>query len=348
MIKKYKDPFGGIHGASKLSAPSPFKIDKEEALKEINRSLDIWNERKNAKKNIFHSFVELIQKKGQTKKALHWEFFDNSKVSVNIHLLWSKDIIRTLKNIPNEQVKDALIGLKNFYTKISSVKPDLSHPDILRCYNQTAKNYGLQKRKVELKNQIDVEILDPFGGIKLENDEFFFNGVCSDKKIILNSIEKDKRNALNELNFSLEYFDQIDEIQTKKQVNILKKKPKNFSFSYQTSSYYFDVHLFWAGKLIKSIKKVTKKKTRVALVSMKEFIESINTQSPDLCDSSVKLMYEASKYKYKPKRTSRLKHKELLSIDEGGMSYWSNKTHRWIKGRFNKNKNIFVAPNKNQ
>ena len=30
MIKKYKDPFGGIHGESKLSAPSPFKIDKEE------------------------------------------------------------------------------------------------------------------------------------------------------------------------------------------------------------------------------------------------------------------------------------------------------------------------------
>ena len=66
---------------------------------------------------------------------------------MNIHLFWSKNIIRTLKNIPNEKVKDALIGLKNFYTKISSVKPDLSHPDILRCYNQTAKNYGLQKKK---------------------------------------------------------------------------------------------------------------------------------------------------------------------------------------------------------
>ena len=33
--------------------------------------------------------------------------------------------------------------------------------------------------------------------------------------------------------------------------------------------------------------------------------------------------------------------KELLSIDDGGMSYWSNKTHRWIQGRFDKNK-IFL------
>ena len=81
---------------------------------------------------------------------------------------------------------------------------------------------------------------------------------------------------------------------------------------------------------------------------MREFIKSINTQNPDICDSTVKLMYEASKFKYKPKRTSRLNHKELLSIDEGGMSYWSNKTHRWIKGRFDKNKSIFIAPNKNQ
>ena len=28
-------------------------------------------------------------------------------------------------------------------------------------------------------------------------------------------------------------------------------------------------------------------------------------------------------------------------------SYWSNKTHRWIQGRFDKNKKIFIPPNKN-
>ena len=86
---------------------------------------------------------------------------------------------------------------------------------------------------------------------------------------------------------------------------------------------------------------------KVALVSMMQFIKSINTQSPDVYDSTVKMMYEASKNKYRPKRTSRLKHIELLSIDEGGMSYWSNKTHRWIQGRFDKKKNIFIPPKKN-
>jgi hypothetical protein len=58
-------------------------------------------------------------------------------------------------------------------------------------------------------------------------------------------------------------------------------------------------------------------------------------------------MYEASKSKHKPKQTNKLKFKELLSIDDGGLSYWSDKTHRWIQGRFDKNKKIFIPPNKN-
>ena len=31
---------------SESSAPSPFKIDKDEALKEIAKSIDIWDEKK--------------------------------------------------------------------------------------------------------------------------------------------------------------------------------------------------------------------------------------------------------------------------------------------------------------
>ena len=38
-------------------------------------------------------------------------------------------------------------------------------------------------------------------------------------------------------------------------------------------------------------------------------------------------MYEASKSKHKPKQTNKLKFKELLSIDDGGLSYWSDKKH---------------------
>ena len=33
MNLKNKDPFGGVHGESESSAPSPFKIDKDEAIK---------------------------------------------------------------------------------------------------------------------------------------------------------------------------------------------------------------------------------------------------------------------------------------------------------------------------
>ena len=53
MNFKNKDPFGGVHGETESSAPSPFKIDKEEALKEINRSMDIWDEKKSCQKKFF-------------------------------------------------------------------------------------------------------------------------------------------------------------------------------------------------------------------------------------------------------------------------------------------------------
>ena len=36
MNKKFKDPFGGVHGETYANSPSPFKIDKEEALNMIN------------------------------------------------------------------------------------------------------------------------------------------------------------------------------------------------------------------------------------------------------------------------------------------------------------------------
>ena len=46
MVKRNKDPFGGVSGQSEDAAPSPFKIDKNQALKEIQVSLDIWDQKK--------------------------------------------------------------------------------------------------------------------------------------------------------------------------------------------------------------------------------------------------------------------------------------------------------------
>ena len=51
MIKKFKDPFGGVHGEESGNRPSPFKIDKEEALREIKDSLDKWDQKKIVKKS---------------------------------------------------------------------------------------------------------------------------------------------------------------------------------------------------------------------------------------------------------------------------------------------------------
>ena len=77
MNLKNKDPFGGVHGESESSAPSPFKIDKDEAILEINKSLDIWDKKKVVKK----SFLQTLQKEKNenTDRAPHWEFQRNQK-----------------------------------------------------------------------------------------------------------------------------------------------------------------------------------------------------------------------------------------------------------------------------
>ena len=70
----------------------------------------------------------------------------------------------------------------------------------------------------------------------------------------------DKIKALEELDYSVEFFDQIDVSLRKRDVKFLKKAPKNFSLSYKTSNEYFNIYLMWAGQKIKSIERVRKKK----------------------------------------------------------------------------------------
>ncbi len=324
-----KDPFGGVSSELESNSPSPFKIDKEEALKQIQKSMELWDKKKIKKK----SFLQKLREKNKSDfivKAPHWEYSKKSRDYVNIHLLWSKTIIRTLSNVPIKQVRVALNGLKAFYSQISSVKPDFSNPDILSCYNSTALNYNLPTKNFTFKNEIEIDILDPFAGIHGE-----------DLDVIFNDLSKDKTKAIKELDFSIDHFDQVDLINAKKEKKFLRK-PKNYSFSYKTSTDYFNIYLYWAGKLIKSVEKVSKQRARVALVSLRGFIKSINTQNPDLKDSTIKLIYEASILKNKPKS----KYIELLSIEEGGHSYWSYKTHRWVNGRFDRKSKKFVPPKK--
>ena len=126
-----------------------------------------------------------------------------------------------------EDVTDIVLNVKNLAIKSSSSSPKKIILDIKGPKEVKAKDITLVP---------EVEILNPFAGILGE-----------DLNIIFNSIAKDKKKALDELDFSIEYFDQLDVINTKKKIKFLKKKPKNFSFSYKTSSDYFDFYLFWAG-----------------------------------------------------------------------------------------------------
>lgn len=335
MNNKFKDPFGGVHGETSNNAPSPFKIDKEEALREINKSLEIWDTKKIVKKTFLQRLRESKSRRSNDDlKAVHWSYSKDSKDYVNVNLVWSKKNIRILTNVPLKQVRVALSGLKAFYTQISSIKPDLANPDILACYNATAENYNLEKKEVNLKDSIDVEILDPFAGVQGE-----------DLDIIFNNLSVDKIKAIEDLDYSVEFFDQMSLSNLKKDLKFLKK-PKNFNLSYKTSDEYFDVYLHWAGKTIKSIKRVQKKRARVALVSLRGFIKSLNTQRPDLNDPNIKLMYEATKIKHTPglSKNSRV---ELKPNDDGGKSYWSYKTHRWITGRYDKKLKKFIEPKKN-
>ena len=336
MAKKNKDPFGGVFGQSEDVAPSPFKVDKTEALKEIQISLNIWDKKNFVKKSFLQSLREGRKNNENERKAAHWDFSKKSNDYVNVHLVWSKKKIRTLANVPFKQVRVALNGLKAFYNQISSIKPDFSNPDVLLCYNETAKNYHLPEKNIKFKNDIEIETLDPFAGVQGEDLEIIFNCIAKDKKI-----------ALDELDFSIEFFDRLDEAKHKKNLKFSRRKPKNFSFSYKTSDEYFDIYLYWGGKLIKSIKKVTKQRARVAIVSLRGFIKAIHSQKPDLNDPTVKEMYEASKEKYRPKLSPKQKDKKILSSEEGGLSYWSNKTHRWIQGKFDKKKRIFTPPKEN-
>ena len=336
MNKKYKDPFGGVHGEKSTNSPSPFKIDKEEALREIKDSLDRWDQKKVVKKSFLQKLREGKQSNAESIKAVHWDYSKESKEYVNINLVWSKKIIRTLANVPLKQVRVALAGLKAFYTQISSVKPDINNPDILSCYNATAENYNLEIKEIHFKDSVDVDLLDPFAGV-----------IGEDLDVVFNNLSKDKTKALEELDYSVDFFDQIDVSSRKKGLRFKKKKPKNFSLSYKTSNEYFNIYLVWAGEKIKSIERVDKKRARVALVSLRGFVKNINTQRPDLSDPNVKLMYEATKFKHKPGKSSRNQRVELKPIEDGGMSYWSYKTHRWIVGRYDKKNKRFLPPKKN-
>ena len=82
MIKAFKDPFGGIKGDQTFQSSSPFKIDKEQALKEIQNSKS---------KNINDKYINFSILKNENKINI---FFD--KKTLNLVGWQTEDIYQNL------------------------------------------------------------------------------------------------------------------------------------------------------------------------------------------------------------------------------------------------------------
>ena len=327
MPKYSSDPFAGIQGKEEFKTSLPFKLDKQKAINAVEDSIKCWNRHKKKTKSKF--FTSIFKRIAVNKKnSIHWEFSDDSKEYVKIHLVWSDKKIRTVHNVPKNEVIKALRSLKNFYKKISSIKPDISNPDILKCYNVTAKRNRLPLKINSHLNQIEVKQIDPFANISYK------------KKFVINDIELDKRSALKHINKSISIFKQIEKGIYKKNTN---NRISKYIFSSSTSFDYYDILFMWADKEIRKIKNVKKEKVIKALVSLKKFVENFDSQNPNIEDQIVKKMYLASKSKHQPQNKSI----EFLPVSKGGLSYWSYRQHKWIKGKIDGKTKEFIAPKKN-
>ena len=70
MSSQVKDPFGGVLGESKATSPSPFKVDKEQALKDIQKSINIWDNKKIVRKSFLQKLREKSKSEEMYEKAL--------------------------------------------------------------------------------------------------------------------------------------------------------------------------------------------------------------------------------------------------------------------------------------
>lgn len=340
MVKKGSDPFGGVRGVQVKEDGQnvqldPFEVDLKDALADIQKSLDLWDGKGQAQ--VRGTLIERFRQRAKQKAEdpPNWNYVNEfERDAADIYLKWAGKIIRAQRNVPKKQVRVALVGLLAFYSKIKVDDPDLTHPDIIRCYNLTAKTYGLEEAEYPLDLAFDPAIhLDPFAGIR------------GKEGLQHNQFEKDLRRAIDEVIFSVEYLDQIDVPAYRKEYRFKSRKPINATQTFKTSNSYFDVHLWWPGGPIETIENVAVNRARIALVSMRTFLEGIDTELPNLEDVTIDKLYLRSMEHHKPGQKPK-DHPDLRPVEEGGTSYWSKVTHRWIKGRFDKKRGVFVPPEK--
>ena len=338
MSKKRTDPFGGIQGQKVSSGPDlsklpPLQVDRMEAVKAIKKSLDLWDGVGVTKKT--GTLIERFRQKQsqENEVAENWNYISEfDKEFADVHLKWSGQTIRSIKHVPAKSVRVALVGLSAFYRNFNTDDPDLSHPDVIKCFNLTASNFGTELAPIPDDLSFDpVSHLDPFAGIKGKD------------ALRLSEFNKDLEKAIDEVKFSIEYIDQLDVPKYRKEYKFKTRTPRNIYQTYPTSTSFFNVILWWPGGEVRRIENVATPRARLALSSMKSALETINVELPDLEDELVKELYERTKENFKPGYRKN-DHPDLRPVEDGGTSYWSRLTHRWVKGRFVKSKNQFYPP----
>ncbi len=244
-----------------------FRKDKETALRKIDVSICKW-QKFSEKNKLFRNYNNF--------KNDHWDYSNRFFNLFNIRLLWSDKIIKSMNNVEELKVINALYGLKKFYLNISSIKPDLSHPEILKCYNLTAFKNNFKIKKVFLKENIDVEILDPFGNV-----------TGKDNQKIKENLTKFKEKALNDIKKEIQTFEEFkisdNQIQfnyKKMSNNIILKKNKKIDLK-------LNVH----GKKIKVLENTKFVNLKKDLLILKNTINSININRPNLNNNLIRKIY---------------------------------------------------------
>ena len=243
---------------------------KEQALKDIQISIEEWN---NFQEKNF--FIQIFSNK---KSSYHWETSNFMLNLFHVHLIWSKKIIRSQTNIEKKDVLNVLMAMKKFYSKISVIKPDLSHPDIIECFNLSAKENNLKQKKIKFKDSIEINLYDPFNNV-----------IGKDIKNIEQKYYHEKKVALKNIEDSLDYIEQIDDKLSKIDSSALEK-PKILTYSKINSHY--ELKFLWCDEELESYKNLKKIDVKNKLNQIKKKINYFNILRPNLSDSLTDKMYK--------------------------------------------------------
>ena len=256
-----------LQNQKKSNFLKPFK---EQALKDIQISIEEWNEFQ--EKNFFYQIFS------KQKRSNHWETSNFMFNLFHVHLRWSKTIIRSQTNIEKKEVLNVLMAMKNFYSKISVIKPDLSHPDIVKCFNLSAKESNLKQKKIKFKDCIEINFYDPFNNV-----------IGKDTRNMEQKYYREKKIALKYIENSLDYIDQIDDKLSRFDSSKLEK-PKILTYSKINSSY--ELKFLWCDEELETYKNLKKIDAKKKLNQIKKKINYFNILRPNFSDSLTDKMYK--------------------------------------------------------